>query len=32
MYPQAVRWFVQDQLQIENGVVRQTAGESQSFI
>ncbi|MCV2352162.1 phosphoribosylglycinamide formyltransferase [Paucibacter sp. Y2R2-4] len=32
MYPQAVRWFVQDQLQIEGGVVRQTAGESQSFI
>jgi len=32
MYPQAVRWFVQDQLQIENGVVCQTAGESQSFI
>ncbi len=32
MYPQAVRWFVQEQLLIENGVVRQSGGESQSFI
>ncbi|MEJ6004506.1 phosphoribosylglycinamide formyltransferase [Paucibacter sp. AS339] len=32
MYPQAVRWFVEGQLLIENGVVRQTAGHSQSFI
>ncbi len=31
MYPSAVRWFVDGKLAIENGVVRQTAGQSQSF-
>jgi phosphoribosylglycinamide formyltransferase-1 len=31
MYPSAVRWFVEAQLSIENDVVRQTTGESQSF-
>ncbi len=31
MYPSAVRWFVEGQLAIEKGVVRQLAGESQSF-
>ncbi|MEH0165384.1 phosphoribosylglycinamide formyltransferase [Roseateles microcysteis] len=31
MYPSAVRWFVEGQLAIENGVVRQLAGEAQSF-
>ena len=31
MYPRAVRWFVQDQLTLENGIVRQLSGESQSF-
>ncbi|MBV8603478.1 MAG: phosphoribosylglycinamide formyltransferase [Pelomonas sp.] len=32
MYPAAVRWFVEDALRVEeNGVVVQTAGESQSF-
>lgn len=31
MYPAAVRWFVEGQLALENGVVRQLAGESQSF-
>lgn len=31
MYPRAVRWFVQDQLAFENGLVRQLSGESQSF-
>jgi phosphoribosylglycinamide formyltransferase-1 len=31
MYPRAVRWFVDGQLAIEAGVVRQTGGESQSF-
>ncbi|RQO61962.1 phosphoribosylglycinamide formyltransferase [Paucibacter sp. KBW04] len=31
MYPAAVRWFVQGQLAIEGGLVRQTAGESQAF-
>ncbi len=32
MYPSAVRWFVEGRLALENGVVRQTAGESQSFV
>ena len=31
MYPSAVRWFVEGQLLMENGVVRQTTGQSQSF-
>ena len=31
MYPRAVRWFVAEQLAVENGVVRQLGGESQSF-
>jgi phosphoribosylglycinamide formyltransferase 1 len=31
MYPAAVRWFVSGQLAVENGLVRQLAGESQSF-
>ena len=31
MYPSAVRWFVEGQLVIENGVVRQLAGASQAF-
>lgn len=31
MYPSAVRWFVEGQLAVENGVVRQLAGEAQSF-
>ncbi|MET0517534.1 MAG: phosphoribosylglycinamide formyltransferase [Burkholderiaceae bacterium] len=31
MYPAAVRWFVEGQLAIEAGVVRQTGGASQSF-
>lgn len=31
MYPSAVRWFVEGQLAVENGVVRQLAGETQSF-
>lgn len=31
MYPAAVRWFVQGQLAIEGGRVRQTAGENQAF-
>ena len=31
MYPRAVRWFVQDQLAFENGLVRQLSGEPQSF-
>ena len=31
MYPAAVRWFVEDALRLEGGVVVQTAGESQSF-
>jgi len=31
MYPAAVRWFVEGQLAIEQGVVRQLAGESQAF-
>lgn len=31
MYPRAVRWFVEGQLAVEAGVVRQTGGESQSF-
>ena len=31
MYPQAVRWFVEDQLLIENGLVRHVAGEPQAF-
>lgn len=31
MYPSAVRWFVSGQLAMENGTVRQLAGESQSF-
>ncbi|MBB4843971.1 phosphoribosylglycinamide formyltransferase-1 [Paucibacter oligotrophus] len=31
MYPAAVRWFVQGQLAIEGGLVRQTAGENQAF-
>ncbi|MCX2865733.1 phosphoribosylglycinamide formyltransferase [Paucibacter sp. PLA-PC-4] len=31
MYPSAVRWFVQGQLAVEDGRVRQLAGESQSF-
>jgi phosphoribosylglycinamide formyltransferase 1 len=29
IYPQAVRWFVEDQLELANGVVRQRAGASQ---
>jgi phosphoribosylglycinamide formyltransferase 1 len=28
-YPLAVRWFVEGQLRIEQGVVRHTAGASQ---
>jgi len=32
MYPSAVRWFVAGQLTLADGVVRQTGGESQSFI
>jgi phosphoribosylglycinamide formyltransferase 1 len=31
MYPSAVRWFVQGQLALESGRVRQLAGEAQSF-
>jgi len=31
MYPRAVRWFVEGQLALEDGRVRQLAGESQSF-
>jgi phosphoribosylglycinamide formyltransferase-1 len=31
MYPAAVRWFVQDQLRIEDLQVRQLAGEAQHF-
>ncbi|ALT77443.1 phosphoribosylglycinamide formyltransferase [Paucibacter sp. KCTC 42545] len=31
MYPAAVRWFVQGQLALENGQVRQLAGEAQAF-
>ncbi|MBY0237258.1 MAG: phosphoribosylglycinamide formyltransferase, partial [Burkholderiaceae bacterium] len=31
MYPAAVRWFVQGQLALENGLVRQLAGEAQAF-
>jgi phosphoribosylglycinamide formyltransferase 1 len=31
MYPSAVRWFVQGQLALESGRVRQLAGELQSF-
>lgn len=31
MYPSAVRWFVQGQLALEDGRVRQLAGEAQSF-
>jgi phosphoribosylglycinamide formyltransferase-1 len=31
MYPRAVRWFVEGQLAIADGRVRQLAGESQSF-
>ena len=31
MYPSAVRWFVQGQLAVEDGRVRQLAGEAQSF-
>lgn len=31
MYPSAVRWFVQDQLAVVDGRVRQLAGEAQSF-
>ncbi len=31
MYPSAVRWFVQGQLAVEEGRVRQLAGEAQSF-
>lgn len=31
MYPRAVRWFVEDKLQIAAGVVRQLDGASQSF-
>jgi phosphoribosylglycinamide formyltransferase-1 len=31
MYPRAVRWFVEDQLAFENGLVRQLNGEPQSF-
>ena len=29
IYPRAVRWFVEDQLSIERGVVTQTSGEPQ---
>jgi phosphoribosylglycinamide formyltransferase 1 len=29
IYPQAVRWFVERQLRVEQGVVRQVGGESQ---
>jgi len=32
MYPSAVRWFVAGQLSVDAGVVRQTSGDSQSFI
>jgi phosphoribosylglycinamide formyltransferase-1 len=31
MYPSAVRWFVQGQLVVEGGRVRQLTGEAQSF-
>jgi phosphoribosylglycinamide formyltransferase-1 len=31
MYPRAVRWFVQDQLLFEHGIVRQASSEPQSF-
>lgn len=31
MYPSAVRWFVQGELALENGRVRQLSGEAQSF-
>lgn len=31
MYPSAVRWFVQGQLAVEDGRVRQLTGEAQSF-
>lgn len=32
IYPQAVRWFVQGLLRVEQGVVRQTQGASQILI
>lgn len=32
IYPQSVRWFVQGQLAVENGVVRQTQGASQVLL
>jgi phosphoribosylglycinamide formyltransferase-1 len=31
MYPRAVRWFVEDQLRIEDGLVQQLGGECQAF-
>ena len=31
MYPSAVRWFVEGQLAVDAGIVRQRAGASQSF-
>ena len=31
MYPRAVRWFVEDQLRLEGGLVQQLGGESQAF-
>jgi len=32
LYPLAVRWFVEDRLQVEGGIVRQVRGESQLLI
>ncbi len=31
MYPRAVRWFVEDQLRLEGGLVQQLGAESQAF-
>ncbi len=32
LYPQAVRWFVEGALRVENGVVRHTGGQSQLLL
>ena len=32
LYPQALRWLVHDELQVDNGVVRQLRGESQLML
>lgn len=32
IYPQAVRWFVEDRLRVEGGLVRQTQGASQLLL